>query len=329
MRADTGEPDLRTPSAFSPILRVFKFVPLQMWTILVLFIAVGFLSPLFYMPKNLAYFFRQNTPAAFLAIGECFVILSGGFDLSIGSTMSFISALASGLMVARFENLWWVLLLCLAIGFGIGFVNGIITTKLKVPSFLTTLGMMIILQGAALVYTGGMPKGGFPDEFRNFGLGRLFGVPYIVLILVLVAVIAQIFLRKTEIGRSILAVGGNDIASNLMGIRVDRVRILCFILSSFFSSLGTLLMVSTFRVWDVNMGFNMEFEAITMVIVGGAAIGGGKGSVGTTIIGWIIMSMLFTLLNLLGFPQSGRLLAQGVVVLFAVFTNVEARRGVS
>jgi ribose transport system permease protein len=308
--------------------RVFGRVPLQWWTLLVLFIAIAVLNPLFYVPNNVTYFLRQNTPAAVLGIGECFVILCGGFDLSIGSTMSFVSALASGLMVGRVEHLWWVVLLCLGVGVATGLLNGIVITKLKVPSFLTTLGTMIMLQGAALVYTGGMPKGGFPDEYRDFGLGKLFGVPYVVLILVALALFAQVFLRRTSLGRSVLAVGGNDLASNLMGIRVDRVRIFCFVFSSLMATVGTLLMVSTFRVWDVNMGFNMEFEAITMVIVGGTAIGGGKGSVVTTVVGWLIVSLLFTMLNYMGFPQSGRLLAQGVVILFAVFTNLESRKGI-
>lgn len=314
-----------TGSLFS---RTIKRVPLQWWTLLVILIVIAFMSPRFYIPKNLTYFFRQNTPIAMLAIGECFVILCGGFDLSIGSTMSFVSALASGLMVARLEHLWWVFLLSIAVGAIIGFLNGVITTKLKVPSFLTTLGMMIVLQGAALLYTGGMPKGGFPEEFRDFGLGKLLGVPYIVIILIVIAFFTQLMLRRTGLGRSILAIGGNDVASNLMGIHVDRVRIICFMISSLLSTLGTLLMVSTFRVWDVTMGLDMEFEAITIVIVGGAAIGGGKGSVVTTILGWLIMSTLFTLLNYLGFPQSGRLLVQGMVILFAVFTNIEARRTV-
>lgn len=328
-RQSAKEPGQAGRSGFQELGRVLGQVPLQWWTLLVLFAAVAVLSPRFYMPGNLAYFFRQSTPVAFLALGETFVFLCGGFDLSIGSTMSFISALASGLMIGRIENLWWVLLLCLFVGGSIGFVNGVIVTKLKVPSFLTTLGMMIALQGAALLYTGGMPKGGTPDEFRAFGLGKLFGIPYIVLILILAIILSQLMLRRTRLGRSILAVGGNDIASNLMGIKVDRIRIICFTLSSLMATVGTLLMVSTFRVWDVNLGLNMEFTAITMVIVGGAAIGGGRGSAVTTVLGWLIMSVLFTVLTLLGFPQSGQLLAQGVVVLFAAFTNIEARRGVA
>jgi len=111
-----------------------------------------------------------------------------------------------------------------------------------------------------------------------------------------------------------------------MGIRVDGVRIFCFFMSSLLSTVGTLLMVTTFRVWDTTMGIDMEFEAITMVIVGGAAIGGGKGSIVSTILGWLIMTVLFTLLNVLGFPQSGRLLVQGLVILLAVFANVETRK---
>ena len=318
-----------SPSGAPSRPSIFQRVPLQWWTLLVLLAAIAVLSPRFFTPNNLAYYLRQNTPAALLAIGETMVFLSGGFDLSIGSTMSFISALAAGLMIGRAENLAWVLPLCLAVGAGIGLVNGILVTRFKVPSFLATLGTMIMLQGAALLYTGGMPKGGTPEAYRDFGLGRLFGVPYIVLILVLIVVVSQLMLRRTRFGRSILAVGGNDVASNLMGIRVNRVRLACFVLSSLLAAIGTLLMVSTFRVWDVNLGFNMEFEAITIVIVGGAAIGGGRGSVMTTMLGWLIMSTLFTVLNLVGLPQSGRLLAQGVVVLLAALSNTQARRGVA
>jgi ribose transport system permease protein len=212
-------------------------------------------------------------------------------------------------------------LICLAVGSAVGLINGWVVTKLKVPSFLTTLGMMIILQGVALVYTGGMPKGGFPEIFRNFGLGRLFGIPYMIYLFAAIALLSHLFLRRTALGRSILAVGGNDLACHLSGVRVDRVRIIAFWLSAFFTTIGTLLMVTTFRVWDSTMGMGMEFEAITMVIVGGAVIGGGKGSVIDTILGWLVMTMLFTLLNVMGFPQAGRLLVQGIVILLSVSIN--------
>jgi len=319
----------KTPSAGSDGIRgvpFFRLIPLQWWTLLLLMLVVIVVNPNFYIPNNLTYMLRQATPAALLAIGETFVILSGGFDLSIGSIVSFIAALASGTIAGRVAHLAWALPICVLVGSVIGLVNGVVVTKLKVPSFLATLGMMIILQGAALLYTGGMPKGGFPEEFRDFGLGKFIGIPYIVYILVAIVVFSQLLLRKTKLGRSILAVGGNDVASNLMGIRVDGVRIFCFFMSSLLSTVGTLLMVTTFRVWDTTMGIDMEFEAITMVIVGGAAIGGGKGSIVSTILGWLIMTVLFTLLNVLGFPQSGRLLVQGLVILLAVFANVETRK---
>jgi ribose transport system permease protein len=172
------------------------------------------------------------------------------------------------------------------VGTAIGLVNGLIVTKLKVPSFLTTLGMMILLQGVALVYTGGIPKGGFPDQFREFGLSHLLGVPYLIWIMFLFAVFSQLFLKRTGIGRQILAVGGNDLACHLMGVSVDRIRTMTFVFSSLFTTVGTPLMITTFRVWDSTIGRGMEIEIIAMVIVGGAAIGDGRGSMMTTLLGW-------------------------------------------
>lgn len=312
------------PKKWNGTGKIFKIIPLPWWALAILIASTALVSPYLLMPQNLAYLVRQAVPGAMMAIGEAFVILAGGFDLSVGSTVSLIAALASGEMNAQPENIGYAVTLCLAVGTAIGLVNGLIVTKLKVPSFLATLGMMILLQGVALVYTGGIPKGGFPDQFRDFGLGRLLGVPYLIWIMVLFAVFSQLFLKRTGIGRQILAVGGNDLACHLMGVPVDRIRIMTFVLSSFLTTVGTLLMVSTFRVWDSTIGRGMELETIAMVIVGGAAIGGGRGSMMTTLLGWGVMTMLFTFLNVIGFPQAGRLLVQGLVILLAVAANREA-----
>ena len=314
----------KSHSPLKRITSVVKKIPLAWWALIILITATATVSPYILMPRNMAYLVRQATPGALMALGETFVILAGGFDLSIGSTVSLIAALASGEMAAKSGNILSAVLLCLAVGTAIGLVNGLVVTKLKVPSFLATLGMMILLQGVALVYTGGIPKGGFPDEFRNFGLGNLLGIPYLIWILILVAGLSQFFLKRTGLGRTILTVGGNDRTCYLMGVAVDRVRILTFVLSSLFTTVGTLLMVTTFRVWDSTIGAGMELEAIAMVIVGGAAIGGGRGSIVTTILGWLVMTMLMTFLNVIGFPQAGRLLIQGLVILLAVAFNREA-----
>jgi ribose transport system permease protein len=321
---DANFSDSKTRADANPMIKIVslvKNIPLAWWALIVLTIATALLSPYILMPRNMANLIRQAVPSAMMAIGETFVILAGGFDLSVGSTVSLIAALASGQMAAKASNIIPSVLLCLSVGTAIGLVNGLVVTKLKVPSFLATLGMMILLQGVALVYTGGIPKGGFPDEFRQFGLGFFLNIPYIVWILIFAASFSQFFLKRSALGRSLLTVGGNDAACHLMGVKVDRVRILTFVLSSVFTALGTLLMVTTFRVWDSTMGAGMELEAIAMVIVGGAAIGGGRGSVITTILGWLVMTMLLTFLNVVGFPQSGRLLVQGLVILLAVAAN--------
>jgi ribose transport system permease protein len=312
------------PGKQNGVGRVFKIIPLPWWALVVLIAATAFVSPYLLIPQNLAYLIRQAVPGAMMAMGEAFVIIAGGFDLSIGSTVSLIAALASGEMNANPDNILYAVALCLAVGTAIGLVNGFIVTKLKVPSFLTTLGMMILLQGIALVYTGGIPKGGFPDQFRAFGLGQVMRVPNLIWIMVFFAVFSQLFIRRTGIGRQVLAVGGNDLACHLMGVHVDRIRIFTFVISSLFTTIGTLLMVTTFRVWDSTIGQGMELETIAMVIVGGAAIGGGRGSMITTLLGWAVMTMLFTFLNVIGFPQAGRLLVQGAVILLAVAANREA-----
>jgi len=321
---DFIEPDSPAEQMQNRTFALIKKVPLAWWALIILVAATAIVSPHFLMPLNLAYLIRQAVPGAVVALGETFVIIGGGFDLSIASTVSLIAAVASGEMAGKAGNIFPTIVLCLGIGTSIGLINGLVVTKLKVPSFLTTLGMMIAVQGVSLVYTGGMPVGGFPEEFRTFGLGKLFGVPYLIWTLFIIAVLSQIFLKKTALGRSILAVGGNDQACYLMGVRVNRVRILTFVLSSVFATVGTLLMVTTFRVWDSSMGKGMHFEAITMVIVGGAAIGGGRGSAVTTILGWLVMTMLFTFLNIVGFPESGRFIVQGVIILLAVAANREA-----
>ncbi|MET8361676.1 ABC transporter permease [Micromonospora sp. NPDC005171] len=288
----------------------------------VLLVLVGIRQPDFLAPPSLMSFLGRSAPIILLAAGQYFVIVSGEFDLSVGSLVTAQVVVAARLIDSDPARTWPVVLLLLAFGALVGLVNGLITTRLRVPSFITTLGMFLILVGAVYLWSDGAPKGGLSEEFRRFGrrafedvplLGR---VPYALLVLVVLAV-AAVLLMRSDFGRTLVAVGDNPRTAELSGVRVWRTRTIAFILSGLAAAVAAILLGGYSGV-SFQAGAGLEFGAITAVVLGGVALGGGRGAVVGAMLGALTLELLFALMNFYGVSGALRSTVQGGIILLAV-----------
>ena len=205
---------------------------------LALLVWVGIRNPVFFQPDNFLTFLQRATPLMILTAGQVFVLVSGGFDLSVGSVVT--STVIIGAILANNDPnaTWWVILALLLGGFIVGLVNGAVTTFLKVPSLIATLGMLLVAKGIGLFWSGGAPRGYLPDNFRMWGRGGiegLFGLqdfPYAVIVLVVFGVGYWLLLHRLNYGRQLLALGDNPRAARLSGVNVNLVRISAFVICS-------------------------------------------------------------------------------------------------
>ncbi|MFI6272030.1 ABC transporter permease [Micromonospora zamorensis] len=300
------------PGGILPILAILA----------VLLVLVGIRQPDFLSPPSLMSFLGRSAPIILLAAGQYFVIVSGEFDLSVGSLVTAQVVVAARLIDGDPARTWPVVLLLLAFGALVGLVNGLITTRLRVPSFITTLGMFLILVGAVYLWSDGAPKGGLSEEFRRFGrrafedvpvLGRM---PYALLVLLVLAVVA-VLLMRSDFGRTLVAVGDNPRTAELSGVRVWRTRTIAFILSGLAAAVAAILLGGYSGV-SFQAGAGLEFGAITAVVLGGVALGGGRGAVVGAMLGALTLELLFALMNFYGVSGALRSAVQGGIILLAV-----------
>jgi ribose transport system permease protein len=282
----------------------------------VLLVAIAIANPFFLEPDGFLAFVKRAAPLAILAAGQYFVIVSGEFDLSVGSLVTAEVVIAARLIDGDAGATWPVVLLLLAFGALIGLVNGLVTTVLKVPSFIVTLGMLLILSGAVFLWTDGSPRGALSEEFRQVGRGSVGPVPWSVLVLV-VAMAAAIALMRSDFGRTLLAAGDNPTAARLSGVRVLRVKTAAFVLSGLSAAVCAVLL-GGFAGVSAQVGEGLEFQAITAVVLGGVVLGGGRGSAVAAIAGAFTLQALFTLLNLHGISGALEYTVQGLILIIAV-----------
>lgn len=297
-------------------------------------------QPSFSEPEVFLAFIKRAAPLMILAAGQLFVIAAGEFDLSVGSAMTVLVVVAAKLMDSDPSKVIPVMGVLIVLGALIGLVNGLITTKLFVPSFITTLAMLLMLDGAVWLWTDGAPRGGLPEEFRNIGRKGIEDVPgigqlpYSVLVLIGFGAAAWWLLHRSRYGRQVLAVGGNVRAAQLSGVPVDRVKIMAFVISAM-SAVVAGVLLGGFGGVSANTGQGYEFQAIIAVVLGGAALGGGTGSVPAAMAGALTLEALFTLLNLYGVSGALEDTVQGIVVILALsvpaarlfFSRFPNRRG--
>jgi ribose transport system permease protein len=319
---------ITSPGGFSQAMHNvwswIKKIPPVYPVFLIIFIVLGFLNPVKYQSMNgIMTFLRTAAPLAVLAIGEMFVLAIGGFDLTVGAIVTFVVLVSSKLLANDPANAFPAIMLMLGAGVLIGLANGLIVSYLKVPSFITTLGMMLLVRGYGLYYVGGAPQGYLTDNWRAFGRNYFENVPvfervpYALIIMIVIAIISIFLLNRTNFGKQILAIGDNVRASQLSGVRVRLVRILTFILCAVLAIIGG-IMIGGYGGVNVTIGEGLEMQAIAACVVGGVLLGGGKGSVMNVIFGAFTLQAIVNLLNMLGLPKPYTDVVQGLIIIGAV-----------
>jgi ribose transport system permease protein len=299
--------------------------------LLILWVWITILNPTFAEPGPFLAYLKRSAPLVILAAGSYFVLISGNFDLSVGSLVTVIVVVAAKLIDGEGDRTWPVIVLLLLIGVAVGFTNGFISTILRVPSFITTLGMLLILNGAVFLWTGGAPTGALADNFRSIGRQGIDGIPWIeqlpwsVIILVVIGG-ASVVLMRSDFGRQLIATGDNERAARLSGVRVDRVRIMAFVLSGTLAAVAGILLAG-FGGVSAQVGKGLEFDAITACVLGGVVLGGGRGSVVAAMAGALTLEALFTWLNLQGISGALEDTVQGVIIIAAVSFAAYRLRG--
>ncbi len=301
----------------------------------VLLVWITIINPNFADPSQFIRFMQRVAPVAIIAIGQYFVIVSGEFDLSMGSLITAQVVIAGNLVGQDDSRTIPVLIFMVVFGALIGLINGLITTLLKVPSFIVTLGMMLALLGGVLFWTGGAATGNPADSFRQIGRGGIQDVPIFNIIpwsvVILGAVLAAaIWFSRRPFGRSVIAVGDNPVAARYAGMRVWWVKTSAFMISSLSATIAGVLLVGYAGVHP-SVGRGYEFIAITAVVLGGVVLGGGRGWVVAAAAGAFALESLFTLLNIAGVPSTARDAVQGAIIILAVAysaTVFRARRRV-
>lgn len=292
------------------------------WIVVVMLILgmiLSILSPHFLTPGNVTNLLKQVSILALLAAGQTLVILSGGIDLSIGSVLAFSAVIMGGLMATMPPIA--AILIGILLASALGALNGLVIAKAKIPPFIVTLGMMGIARGLALVYTQGRSFQ-LKSELLNFiGSGTVLGIPIPMILVIIVFIILYFVLKNNVFGRNVYAIGDNEDASRLAGINVDMHKIAIYTISGFCAGIAAMVMIGRLSSAPPNVGAQAELQAIAAVIIGGTSFTGGIGSVETTLIGAMIMTMITNGLNILGVSSFWQQVFVGGIIIFAVWLD--------
>jgi len=289
-------------------------------------VVLSAVSPYFLTFDNITNVFRQSAINALLALGQLLVIVTAGIDLSVGSIMGLCCVVFALLLKQGFPTLA-TLGTTVLLGLFLGWINGLLLTLLKLPHpFISTLGMMNVARGAALIISGGFPISGLPDSARFLGAGVTVAVPVPVTVVVVLYGLFHIFLTRTVIGRDIYAIGGNQQAAWLSGINVGRRLNLVYSLSGGLAGLAAVILAGRMNSGFPLAGAGAELDAIAAVIIGGASFSGGIGTVWGTLTGALIIGLLRNGLNLLNVSSFWQTVVIGIVIVVAVWIDVLRQR---
>lgn len=293
-----------------------------LWMLVAVCLVLGIASPVFATSTNLLNVALATSVTALLAVGQTFVIILAEIDLSVGSVLAFTAAVTA--IVLKHEPVAVAIIVGLAVGAGIGLVNGLLVTKTRMPSFIVTLAMLSVMAGLALQITQGNPISVGSNAFQNIGQGHLFGVPIPVWIMAAAFVIFGLLLARTRFGRYIYATGDNPEAARLSGIPTDRVKIWAFVISGALAALAGFIITARLSTAEPTAGSGMELEAIAAVIIGGTSLLGGRGNMLGTVVGAFILGVIDNGMNLLNVSPFLQDVVKGIVILIAVLLDRNA-----
>ena len=293
--------------------------------LVLLCIVITIVTPNFLSVSNITNVFTQVSVNAIIAIGMTFVILTGGIDLSVGSTLA-ISGAVGASIVKSTGNVFLAIIVAAVIGIAVGLINGLLVSKGKLQAFIVTLATMTIFRGATLVFTYGTPISKLPEAFVKIGNGKLGFMPIPVIITIIIAIIAVYALSQTRFGRYLYALGGNEDASRLSGINTDKIKTLVYVVSGFASAIAGVIITSRIGSASPNAGTGFELDAIAAVVIGGTSLAGGEGTITGTLIGALIIGVLNNGLNLMNVSPFYQSIVKGLVILIAVLLDKKSRK---
>ncbi|MCO5153190.1 MULTISPECIES: ABC transporter permease [unclassified Shinella] len=328
---------LSTGAALLTIMKLRTFIAL--FAVIIFF---SIFAPNFLSTANMILMSKHATQNAFLAIGMTFVIITGGIDLSVGSIVGLCGMIAGGLIMygvalplgyTVYFNIVEVAVIVMAVGILIGAINGLLITRLNVAPFIATLGTLYVARGMALLYSDGQTLPNLTGRedlgnqgFSYLGSGSILGLPVSVWILIVVALGAAYFARFVPLGRHIFAVGGNERASRMSGIRVNRVKMFVYMFSGFCAAIVGLIISSELMASHPATGTNLELNAIAAAVLGGTSMSGGRGTIGGTIIGAFVIGILSDGLVMMGVSSFWQMVIKGLVIIVAVVVDQAQRR---
>ena len=292
--------------------------------LIIMVVVFSSMSDVFLTQRNIINILQQSSINACIAVGMTLVIISGGIDLSVGPVAALAAVVSASLLMAGLP-VPLVLLSALAVGLACGFVNGALIAYGGLQPFIVTLGTLSLFRALALIYTGGNPVLGLPNEFRRLFASEILGLPVPVIVAGILAIIATIVLKKTPLGEYILAVGGNEEAARVSGVPIALTKVATYMISGGLASLAAIILMARLGAAEPILGNLWELEAIAAAAIGGASLMGGKGSIFGTILGAIVLGAMrngLTLLNVQAFYQ---LLATGIIIILAMLVDRLAR----
>lgn len=305
---------------------LFKFQSII--ALLIMCIALSFLSDRFLTADNAWNVMRQISVNVVISVGMTLVILTGGIDLSVGSILAFCGAVTAGMLKFGAEipglNLYVDFTLVgalvggILIGTALGWFNGLTITRFKVPPFVATLAMLTIARGLTMLWTGGFPITGLGESMAFIGTGWFLGMPMPVWISIVIVVAAVILTNRTRLGRYIYAIGGNEKAAELSGLKIRKIKMIVYSIAGAMAAIGGILVTSRLDSAQPNAGAGFELDSIAAVVIGGTSLSGGKGTIMGTVQGALIIGILNNGLVLLNVSPFWQQVIKGLVILLAV-----------
>lgn len=286
--------------------------------VILLYIVSGLVSPAMYQTSQVMNILQVAAFLGVIALGQTMVILVGGIDLSQAGTITLVNIVATSLMLGQSENIAISLIACLALALVIGLLNGLLVIIVGITPLVATLGMNSILFGAALVYTGGAPRGDVAPAFEVLGTGDVFGLPAPALIWLVVAVALFALTRMSVFGRWLYATGANPDAAALMGVPIERVTVGAYVFSSVLAAFGGLLLTAYVGSPSLGIGNQFLLTSVAAVVVGGTALTGGVGGILATVGGAIFITELTSFTNIVRVTSGTQFVIQGGIIILSV-----------
>lgn len=307
---------------------IYQLKDKAIWLVFVLlFIAFTIANPRFIAPNNLFTLARQVAVYGMASIGMTFVILIAGIDLSTGSIITLVNIVCAYLMVNSGMNMVVAVICSLIVATVIGLLNGFMVSTIGIPALIATFATQTIFKGVSYLICGGTPIFGFDEKFKILGQGYIGPVPVPVILMAICFAVGSFILNKTYFGRYFYAVGGNEEASRLSGIRVGRVKYLIYGLSGFFAGLAGVVLLSRTNSGQPQAGDGKEFDVITCVVLGGVSVSGGYGKLSNVVAGVLIIGALDNGMILMNVSSYIQMVIKGIILALAVgFDCIQKKR---